>query len=56
MKGPNKERWRELCEQASKEQVPKRLSELVAEIDRILQEKLERLHNSTQIQNSTTTD
>ncbi len=37
-----KERWRELCELASKEQDPKKLHELVKEIDRLLQEKQEK--------------
>ena len=39
----DKERWRELCEQADVEQNPKRLMVLVAEITRLLQEKEERL-------------
>jgi hypothetical protein len=39
----DKERWRELCEQAAVEQNPKRLMVLVAEITRLLQEKEERL-------------
>ena len=34
-----KESWRELCEQAAKEQDPEKLMQLVAEIDRLLQEK-----------------
>jgi hypothetical protein len=33
MQDKQKERWKELCEQASNEQDPIRLSELVAEID-----------------------
>src|ERR1700733_3513083 len=37
--GKTKERWLELCEQASKEQDPKKLMEQVEEIDRILKEK-----------------
>jgi hypothetical protein len=37
--GKTKERWLELCEQASKEQGPKKLMELVEEIDRVLKEK-----------------
>jgi hypothetical protein len=39
MLGDRKERWMELSECASKEQGPQKLSELVAEIDRMLQEK-----------------
>jgi hypothetical protein len=37
--GETKERWLELCEQASKEQDPKKLMELVEEIDRLLKER-----------------
>jgi|HubBroStandDraft_1064217.scaffolds.fasta_scaffold221196_2 hypothetical protein len=37
--GKTKKRWLELCEQASTEQDPKKLMELVEEIDRILKEK-----------------
>ena len=43
MIGENKERWRELCEQAAIEQDPKKLTQLVAEIDRLLDEKRRRL-------------
>jgi hypothetical protein len=43
MLGDRKERWMELSECASKEQDPQKLSELVAEIDRMLQEKQDRL-------------
>jgi hypothetical protein len=39
MQDKQKERWEELCEQASNEQDPIPLSELVAEIDRMLQEE-----------------
>ena len=46
MKGKVKERWRELCELAATEQDPLKLSELVAEIDRLLQEKQNRLNQS----------
>lgn len=34
------ERWQVLCEQASKEQDPKKLSELLTEINRLIEEKL----------------
>ena len=47
MKGKVKERWRELCEQAALEQDPRKLSELVAEIDRLLEEKQNRLNKSS---------
>ncbi len=43
MQGETKERWQELCELAAKEQDPEKLSALVAEIDRMLQEKEDRL-------------
>ena len=43
MIGENQERWRELCEQAAIEQDPKKLTQLVAEIDRLLEEKRRRL-------------
>jgi len=44
----NKERWMELCELASKEQDPKKLSELVEEINRILEEKQSRISGRPQ--------
>lgn len=43
MQGETKERWYELCEQAVKEQDPERLMEIIGEIDRLLQQKEERL-------------
>ena len=39
----DKERWRELCEQATVEQQPEELMVLVAEITRLLDEKHKRL-------------
>ena len=39
----NEERWKELCKQASVEQDPAKLSELVIEINRLLKEKADRL-------------
>ena len=39
----DKERWMDLCAQAATEQDPKRLMELVKEIDRLLAEKEARL-------------
>jgi len=41
--GNIKERWRELCEQASVEQDPDKLLELVKEINQLLEEKRTRL-------------
>jgi hypothetical protein len=46
VKGNVKERWRDLCEQAALEQDPRKLSELVAEIDRLLEDKQNRLNES----------
>jgi hypothetical protein len=43
MIGQNRERWLELCEQAAAEQDPKKLSNLVTEIYRLLDEKRRRL-------------
>jgi hypothetical protein len=43
MLNEKQERWKALCAQASKEQDPVKLSELMAEIDRMLQEKQDRL-------------
>jgi hypothetical protein len=43
VQGTNKERWKELCRQASVEQDPKKLHELIAEINRLLEGKQQRL-------------
>ena len=43
MQGEQKELWVELCKQASIEQDPKKLMELVEEITRLLDRKLDRL-------------
>ena len=43
MFGKNKERWQELCELAAQEQDPQKLIELMKEIDRLLEIKLNRL-------------
>jgi hypothetical protein len=43
----NKERWRLLCEQASVEQDPEKLHELIKEINRLLDEKSSRLKGGT---------
>jgi len=48
--GKNKERWRELCEQASVEQNPDKLLELVREINRLLEEKKARIARKTEPQ------
>jgi hypothetical protein len=46
MKGETKKHWTELCERAANEQDPKKLLALVAEINRLLEEKEERLRKS----------
>lgn len=43
MKGQTKEHWMELCEQAATEQDPERLLQLINEINRMLDQKQERL-------------
>ena len=43
MQGEKKERWLELCAQAAVEQDPKKMLELVAEINALLEEKERRL-------------
>jgi hypothetical protein len=46
MKGPAKERWKELCELAATEQDHERLLSLIKEINRLLEEKRARLRES----------
>jgi hypothetical protein len=41
----NREKWMELCEQASREQDPEKLIKLTAEIIRLLGEKNKRLQD-----------
>jgi hypothetical protein len=43
MQGQNKERWKVLCEQASVEQDPAKLHELIKEINDLLEAKEARL-------------
>ena len=43
MRGEKKEKWMALCEQVANEQDSEKLMALVAEIDRLLGEKQERL-------------
>ena len=43
MKGKTKDHWMELCEQAAVEQDSEKLLELINEIDRMLDEKEQRL-------------
>jgi hypothetical protein len=44
MKGEVKERWMELCEQAANEQDSAKLLALVAEINKLLEEKSRRIN------------
>lgn len=43
MQGKNLERWQELCELAAEEQDGEKLVELIREINRLLEEKEDRL-------------
>jgi hypothetical protein len=45
MKGEKAEQWRVLCEQAAIEQDPEKLMRLIEQINRLLEEKEERLRN-----------
>lgn len=42
----NREKWRELCEQAAKEQDPEKLMELIAQINQLLEAKERRLKSN----------
>jgi hypothetical protein len=53
MQGEKKERWMELCAQAAVEQDPEKLHALVEEIDRLLQEKEERVRKQHPSSSST---
>jgi hypothetical protein len=46
MQGQQKELWKELCEQASTEQDPERLMQLIEQINKLLTEKEKRLEDS----------
>jgi hypothetical protein len=46
MQGKTRERWQELCEQAANEQDPKKMLELVEEINRLLAVKYDRLSHA----------
>jgi hypothetical protein len=50
MKGETGERWRTLCQQAQTEQDPDELMEIIREINRLLDEKEQRLRNQRQDQ------
>ena len=47
MQGETRERWRKLCEQATVEQDPDKLMELVREINDLRQQKEQRLMGSS---------
>jgi hypothetical protein len=46
MQGENKERWKVLCEQASVGQDPKKLHELIKQINDLLEAKEARLNGN----------
>jgi hypothetical protein len=46
----NAERWKQLCEQASKEQDPKKLIELTRQINHLLLFKLRRIYSKQSVQ------
>jgi hypothetical protein len=46
----NAERWKQLCEQASKEQDPKKLIELTRQINHLLLFKLRRIYSEQSVQ------
>jgi hypothetical protein len=48
MKGEVKERWMHLCELAALEQDPEKLMDLIVEINRLLEEKENRLLRKAQ--------
>ena len=54
MKGEKLEQWRQLCELAAIEQDPQRLLALVKEINRLLEEKEQRLKQVQQSAGSNT--
>jgi len=47
----DRERWKELCEQASKEQDPVKLHKLIKEINDLLEAKENRLKGASPTQN-----
>ena len=53
MQNEAKEHWMKLCEQAADEQDPKRLSELVSEICKLLDEKHDRLEGKSRAEQRT---
>ena len=46
MRGEIKERWLQLCEQAVREQDSNKLMQIIEEINRLLEEKEQRLHDN----------
>ena len=52
MKGERKERWVQLCQQASTEQDPHKLFLLIREINNLLEEKRTRLNRGADEQKS----
>lgn len=52
MLGENAERWKQLCQQASTEQEPQKLRELIKEINDLLDKKYNRVKRSTPAENA----
>lgn len=48
MRGEQRERWEELCRLAADERDPDRLMELIGEINRLLEQKEQRLKHQRQ--------
>jgi hypothetical protein len=52
MLGENAERWKQLCEQASTEQDPQKLRDLIKEINDLLDQKYNRVKSGTPAENA----
>jgi hypothetical protein len=53
VRGEKKERWMELCEHAADEQDPQKMLEIITEINRLLQEKEDRLTKLRRVSDNT---
>ncbi|MGC1630043.1 MAG: hypothetical protein WA735_24530 [Candidatus Acidiferrales bacterium] len=56
MQGKTRERWEELCEQAANEQDPAKMLEIVAEINRLLGAKYDRVSQKDGATSKTSND
>jgi hypothetical protein len=52
LQGEKAEQWRALCEQAAVEQDPQKLMRLIEQINRLLEEKEQRLKQQTNTQSA----